>query len=282
VRPGLWTLVGVEIRKARAQKMTFVALLLPALYAFLAGGGMRLLEGAQRVRGRPAAPGNGHLCLATAATQALFFGLLFLIQIAALSIAGEVSSGTMKTLVTRPFRRERIVAAKGLSLLGLLLALVLLVGGAAWLSGRVFYGYAEITDRVFKDYVIHSKGRMDAEALRAFLLALLPMASTALFALLISAVAPGPGAAVGRAFGGFLALLLAKGFSRTLQLYLFSAYAPTLLDTSYFRELKGFAEGLSDAGWPDRTTILAVAVPLGSLAVFWSAAALVFRRKKIL
>jgi len=278
----LATLVGVELRKTRAQKSQLLALFLPAIAAFLTGGGMRLLEGLQRVRKGTASDANGYTCLATAAGLGLFLGLLFLSVSAALSISGEVASGTMKTLATRPFRREGIVSGKALALLLQVAVVVALVAGAAWLSGRVFYGYADITDRQFKTYVFHDRARMDAEALKAFALAILPMGATVLFALLLSTLAPGPGAAVGLALGALFVFELVKGLARSAQQWLFAAYAPAVSDASYFHELKGFAQGLSDAGWSDRVLVLSLAVPAASLVLFWFAAALAFRRRKLL
>ncbi|GIW71201.1 MAG: hypothetical protein KatS3mg102_0743 [Planctomycetota bacterium] len=263
-----------ELRKLRGRALGWAPLGAGALAAALAVGAQGLLGQLAGQRGGAAAAApSGFYVLAQALHWGVLAGTALLVILGGMLLAEERELGTAKAVFSKPLRRVEVVWAKGLALLVLAVLLVLVVaavGGA--LAGWV-YGYGDIVDPAFPDFVYHTAGPelcptdgiswcMPRQSLRAAALMLPPLAALLLVALCISACARQSGVAVGLAF----AALLLGGAAGTL----FDGAAPYLA-TSYLalpvETLREYATGQSTAlwleAWPRGPRLLAETFPRG-------------------
>ena len=87
---------------------------------------------------------------------------LLTIIVGAGSIAGEFSNGTIKLLLSRPFKRWKILLAKYLSVLVFALVGLLSLFVASFLVGGIFYGFSGVNQPflAYTDGVVHEVNMM--------------------------------------------------------------------------------------------------------------------------
>jgi ABC-type transport system involved in multi-copper enzyme maturation permease subunit len=149
---------------------------------------------------------NAWTVMASSARLTHILGMLFVLVIAASSIAEESQLGTLKSVLFRPYRRFEWVFAKALALGILVVIVVALTAGSSALTGAWHFDYTNIVDPRYPDYVKSSVAdmmRSSGLALATLLPATFALAS---FALLVSILVDQAGYAVGTCLGATLSL----------------------------------------------------------------------------
>ena len=141
-------------------------------------------------------------------------------------------------------------------------------------------GYAD--DIAEEGFVLYKADFMTHESVRAVLLVLPALVALSAFGLMVSTLSDHTGIAASGCIGAYIFLEALKGSLANARHYLFNAYMPSLLDDSYFKALRGFADGLSDVAWQPEWFTLGIVTPLVSALLFASVAAWVFGRRDFL
>ncbi|MBI4712240.1 MAG: ABC transporter permease subunit [Planctomycetes bacterium] len=182
-------------------------------------------------------PLNGFTVLSKATINGFAIAALFILIFGSLSLSSETTAGVLKMVLIAPYRRSELFFAKAITikLIALILtALIELIGLAlVW----YLYGFGDIVDPTFKDYV-HLSG---AEAFRytvyTFIIVLLPLVAIGFFGLFLSTLIESAGIAVAIAtlfylFLGYLVVTLFSQPSSFLFNYYLDWYLITLRDIS--------------------------------------------------
>lgn len=143
----IWTLARMTFREAIRRRIVLTGLLLGICFLIIYSIGLHYIMASVRVAGRsieagPAQDTMVHVAQTEGANTLLLAGLYavaFLsIAMAALlaadTLAGEINSGTIQTIVTKPIRRSDVVLGKWLGFAFLLGMYFLLLGGGTVLS----------------------------------------------------------------------------------------------------------------------------------------------------
>jgi ABC-type transport system involved in multi-copper enzyme maturation permease subunit len=267
-----------ELGKAVHTRLTWAILVLPAALAVLS----TLIGDLARQAANAASPGLDSVDTAFAgfalgAQNGLILASVLILFYASMLFANEGSQRTFKTIMLRPHRRGTWVAAK-LTLLWVLAAMVLVtvVASALATAGSV----ADYVAAAEEGYVYYEAAELSREAMWAVVLVVPPLLALAAFGLMISALFDHAGLATGTCLGGYVFLEAIKSSTAGARPYMFNSFLPSLLDTSYFAELREFADGVSTAGWETGYVMYNVATPLVSAALFAAVAAVCFRRRE--
>lgn len=132
---GTWIMAGVTFREAARKKVLWMALAAGVGFLALFGTGMHFQAKAIHLHN---AALRGQI-LNTSLMMGLYAGdlltVLMTILIAADTISGEISSGTIHAIATKPITRLQILTGKWLGFVGMLTAYILfLLGGVAALG----------------------------------------------------------------------------------------------------------------------------------------------------
>ncbi len=151
----IWTLARMTFREAIRRRIVLTGLLLGICFLVIYSIGLHYIMASVRVAGRSLAAGPAqdtmvHVAQTEGANTLLLAGLYavaFLsIAMAALlaadTLAGEINSGTIQTIVTKPIRRSDVVFGKWLGFALLLGLYFLLLGGGTVLSVWLQTSYA--------------------------------------------------------------------------------------------------------------------------------------------
>lgn len=135
--------------------------------------------------------------------QLLFtdLGPVFVINFAAILLAQETGTGTIRSLLSAPVQRWELYAAK--AAVGLLNMMVLSVAGLVFsvTLAKMRYHFGPVGDSLG---VVYSSGMALREFLLGFVLSWIPLGALVAFGLFISTIVRSPGAAVTVATGSFL------------------------------------------------------------------------------
>ncbi len=141
------TIMRLTFREAIRRRIVLAALILGIAFLFLYGLGFHFIL--QEMTQSRAYQFQAERMTAQAYNMLLMAGLYVVnfltIAIAALitadSLAGEIQSGTVQAVVTKPIRRANVVLGKWLGIAGLLLMYILLMGGGVILILFAMAGY---------------------------------------------------------------------------------------------------------------------------------------------
>ncbi|MGE5464787.1 MAG: ABC transporter permease [Syntrophothermus sp.] len=145
----IWTIARMTFQEAVRRRIVLTGLVLGVLFLIIFSIGFRMIYTA--ILSDPASQGNIRAQV-WQAEASNFFLLAGLYAVAFLSVAmgallsadtlaGEISSGTIQTLVTKPLRRSEVVLGKWLGFAGLLGLYSLLMSGGTTLSVYLQAGY---------------------------------------------------------------------------------------------------------------------------------------------
>src|SRR5512140_323342 len=151
MRP-IWILAKLTFREAMRRRIMLAGLLLGISFLVIFTIGFHFILGQVRsaVAASASSPGMVHLADVEVINgfemmglyAATFLSIAMAALLAADTLAGEINSGTIQTIVTKPIRRSDVVLGKWLGFAGLLgLYLVLMAGGIV-LSVFIQTGYA--------------------------------------------------------------------------------------------------------------------------------------------
>jgi Cu-processing system permease protein len=151
----IWTMARMTFREAIRRRIVLTGLLLGCCFLIIFSIGFHFIIGQVRVaaatmpadRGQPSlarvAGTEGANTLLLAGLYAVtFLSIAMAALLAADTLAGEISSGTIQTIVTKPIRRSDIILGKWLGFALLLGLYFLLMGGGTVLSVQIQAGYA--------------------------------------------------------------------------------------------------------------------------------------------
>ena len=125
-------------------------------------------------------------------------GLIFVIVFGAMLIAEETRSGTIRSVLTCPIHRSEFYAAKAaIALLHAVLLSLVVLAVSAGLAG-LRYGFGPVADDLG---VVYGRGEVLENFLLACFLSWVPLAAMAMYALLVSTLIEGSGAAVAVGIG---------------------------------------------------------------------------------
>jgi len=270
-----------ELGKALRARLTWVTLLLPALLTVVSVGiseGVRRTEqlaGGAQIEGIQSA----FAPFSRGASNGFVLGGILLLFYSSMIVANEGSLRTFKITLIRPHARLELLGAKLSLLLLLSLALVAAVISSGLLAAAALADYVDIAEEGF---VLYKADFMTHESVRAVLLLLPALVALSAFGLMVSTLSDHTGIAASGCIGAYIFLEALKGSLANARHYLFNAHMPSLLDDSYFKALRGFADGLSDVAWQPEWFMLGIVTPLVSALVFASVAAWVFGRRDFL
>lgn len=269
-----------ELGKALRSRLTWVTLLLPALLTVVSVWISELVRRAEQLTGGEIEGIQSAFApFSRGSSNGFVLGGILLLFYSSMSVANEGSLRTFKVALLRPQTRLEFLGAKLALLLLLALALVGAVIGSGLLAGAVAADYVDIAEEGF---VLYTADFMTQESLRAVLLVLPALLALATFGLMVSTFSDHTGIATSACIGAYIFLEALKGTLANARHYLFNAYMPSLLDDSYFKALRGFADGLSDVAWEPQWFVLGIATPLVSALLFACVAAWVFGRRDFL
>ncbi|MEK7404739.1 MAG: ABC transporter permease [Acidobacteriota bacterium] len=145
---GVWVITGLTFREAARRKILLAALLLGLAFLGLYGLGLHLSI-AESPLGR--APGRENVLLRRQIMNVLlslglyavnWLTVMMTVLTSVDTLAGEISSGTIQAVVTKPIRRWEVVLGKFIGFAGMLTLYLLLMAGGVVLEVRVLGGYA--------------------------------------------------------------------------------------------------------------------------------------------
>jgi ABC-2 type transport system permease protein len=244
-------------------------------------------------------PVSGFTILAQALLNGFKIGAILILIFSSLTVAGEMTAGTMKMVLIRPYRRSEWLCARILVLCALILITVLVIELLGTAIAWQLYGFKDVTDPLIQDYVHLQKAVMLRYMLYSFVLVFIPLLTIAFLGLLVSTVVREVGSAVALAILIYLALeYLLGGFFDNLAPYSFTYYLDWYLATwrdlsqGILGDINRFQAIDKLIGWGvtvDNSTELSlipflksIFIPLGYSCLFGISSWLLFRRKDIL
>jgi Cu-processing system permease protein len=137
------TITWLTFHEARRRKMVLAALAMGGLFLLLYGLGVSLITRNMQEEGGSAAVlrFNYNLLLIAGLYVVHFLTVMLAIFASVDTIAGEIATHTIQTLVTKPVRRWQIVLGKWLGYAGMLLLYLGLLGGGIFLIMYLLVGY---------------------------------------------------------------------------------------------------------------------------------------------
>lgn len=144
----IFTITKLTFREAFRRKIVISALLLGIAFLVIYGLGVHFIQAdfatrATRLRSPETIRNQAFNILVLAGMYVVnFLGIATAALATSDSLAGEIQSGTIQAVVTKPIRRGEVVLGKWLGTAGLLLMYMLLMGGGTLLSMRLITGYS--------------------------------------------------------------------------------------------------------------------------------------------
>lgn len=276
----LFAVVRFEAGKAIRARITWVTLLLPSVVAALSVWADSVTRRVQSAIGDDAqlVP-SAYLSFTKGAGSGLVLGGIMLLLYSSMIMANEGHWRTFKVIMLRPHRRWIWIVGKYKVLCWIGFSMAALVALTAFGAGAIVGDYTDIAE---EGYVIFEARFLATETLKAFALVAPPLLALAAFGLMFSTFTDHTGIAASATLGAYIVLETAKEGMRDSRNYLFNTFMPSLLDTSYFKEVKGFADGMSDSGWDAAVFKYNIATPLVAALIFFLIASIVFQRRNFL
>src|SRR5215212_9990413 len=137
------TITWLTFHEARRRRMVLAALVMGGLFLLLYGLGVALIDkNLQEEQNSAIQMRFSHSLLMIAGLYLVHFLTVMLAIFASVdTIAGEIASHTIQTLVTKPVRRWQIVLGKWLGYAAMLLLYLGLLGGGIFLATYLLVGY---------------------------------------------------------------------------------------------------------------------------------------------
>jgi ABC-type transport system involved in multi-copper enzyme maturation permease subunit len=143
---GVLTIARLSLLEARRTRMTLAALICGLLFLLAYGLATYFLVGAESfATARPLALKNAQLEILTLVGLyvANFLTLAVAVMLPVDSISGEIESGVMETIASKPVSRSAIVLGKWLAFTGLTAVYLLIVAGGVVLLIRILTGFMQ-------------------------------------------------------------------------------------------------------------------------------------------
>jgi ABC-type transport system involved in multi-copper enzyme maturation permease subunit len=145
----IWVLARLTFREASRRRIVLTGLVLGILFLLFFSIGFRMIsnevanDGLTRpdVMARVMQNEMSSFMLNAGLYAVAFLSVAMGALLSADALAGEISSGTIQTIVTKPIRRSDVVLGKWLGFAGLLALYVLLMAGGAVLIAFLMSGY---------------------------------------------------------------------------------------------------------------------------------------------
>ncbi|MDZ4860607.1 MAG: ABC transporter permease [Candidatus Hydrogenedentes bacterium] len=213
---------------------------------------------------------NPFIFVGVATSTALnLLGLFILISYCAGLVSSEISSGTIRLILTRPLFRHEFVLAKLLA--GATYAFTL-SAAAAITSWTVALVFGNISGVEYGGEVVHTSGSMVRVYALGFLIALAPQFAFVAYAVMVSTYVRNTGAAVITAIGTWIVVDAVK-YPLGIAKYLFGSYVDTPWEV-----FRSQAEGLTVA-WISEKTYWCLGTSAVAAAVFGAVALIGLRRR---
>lgn len=221
---------------------------------------------------------RGYGALVGGLSAGLTVASIVLLAVAAHSIASERERGLVRHLLVRRVSRSGYVAAKYVFLLLLSFAVVAIVGlGASGAAAAVY----ELGPVVEDGYEIIGVAEMQSEITRGVALALAPLPAALALGLFLSLAARSTTMAVSVALALALGFDLLKGSLGEISRYVYAFHQPSLIDTSWLKEVGQLVRGFSDVFVEDEVLFLNAVVPWPAALLFFVAALLLGSRREM-
>lgn len=285
----VWRMTTVELAKLSRQWFVWVCLGAAVLLAFL---GVYVASSA--IEGYWRRTGFDYLAQGVAAAYLLL--PMMLVVLGSRSVSAEASSGTLRTVLTRPLTRAEFVLAKiaALVVLTLVFYLVTLLAAEAcawWRADRFRALYPTYPGGGGREIASQTPSRtvpdLAAHTAKNLSLLYLPLLSAAILGLFVSVLFNNEGVSVSVSAIVYLPYGMCAGFHPEY----FKAMAPTRAakwlpqywSVEPLYKLKQFVEGYSHGFlWDPSDVLRAVWVPLLFIVVLAAASVAVFARRDIL
>lgn len=141
----IWIIAQLTLREAARRKILWAAFILGLAFLILYGVGVYFIqrELAQNPPGPAAATREIYSFLTMAGLYVVNFLVVMMTVLTSVdTLAGEIASGTMQAIATKPLRRFEIVLGKWLGFAAMLALYVALMGGGVAAVTRALTGYA--------------------------------------------------------------------------------------------------------------------------------------------
>lgn len=198
--------------------------------------------------------------------------------VAAHSFASDRDSGVLRHLSIRQSSRTAILLAKTVALhVKALIACVVLFFLTLGLCA-LFWDFSAVIE---DGYELISRDEIELEIQTGLTLALLPLPACLCLGILFSVLANSALQAVAMGLGATLFLDVFKNFLGNSAHYLYTSFQPSLLDTSYLKEVSQIARGFSDILIDERIMQLNYWMPIPQALVFVVVAFLFVKKKSL-
>lgn len=285
----VWRMTTVELAKLSRQWFVWVCLGVAVVLALL--GVLltpRTLEGFWR------RTGFDYLAQGVAASYLLL--PMMLVVLGSRSVSSEASSGTLRTVLTRPLTRAEFLFAKILSLVVLTLVFylvtVLAAEACAWCRADrfrpLFQTYPAGEGReVPSQTPFRTIPDLAAHTVKNLSLLYLPLLSAAILGLFVSILFDNEGVSVSISAIIYLPYAMCAGFHpeyfKGMAATRVAKWLPQYWSVEPLYKLRQFVEGYSHGFlWNDADLYRAIWVPLLSIVIFATASVVVFARRDIL
>jgi ABC-type transport system involved in multi-copper enzyme maturation permease subunit len=146
MKSSAWTIARLTFREASRRWILWVALLLGALFLVIYGIGFNEIQkDLTRQAGNQAILEFNEVynfMLMAGLYAVNFLAIMMAVLTSVDTLSGEIASGTIHTLVSKPLQRWEIVIGKWIGFAGMLLLYLLLMGGGVLLTAYLLTGYA--------------------------------------------------------------------------------------------------------------------------------------------
>jgi ABC-2 type transport system permease protein len=143
---GVWIMAGVTFREAARKKMLWMALAAGGAFLILFGTGLHFQ--AKDFAAHGMSPVLRREISFTMATMGLYavdlLAVLMTILTSIDTLSGEIASGTIQAIVTKPIPRWQVLLGKWFGFCGMLTAYIVIMGGGV---NAVTYALADVTAR---------------------------------------------------------------------------------------------------------------------------------------
>jgi ABC-2 type transport system permease protein len=278
----MWTLLQIELFKVFRRSRTYIsfaaiaAIVLLIQLAFYIDGKAYIGFMLQSLNDTFAVEGNilnGYLICFIVLQTLLIHVPLLIALVAGDMIAGEANMGTLRLLVSKPVSRTNLVITKFIASLCYTLVLLLWMALLSLVVSVMVFGVSDLI--IFKSEMITILEKNDIlwRYFAAFGFAAIAMTTVAALALLLSVFAEN---SIGPIITT-MSIIIVLTILTTMDLPLFNSLRPFIF-TSHMLGWKGFF----DDPVPYHSVLRSAVILLLHIALFVSAAVIVFRKKDIL
>ncbi len=202
---------------------------------------------------------------------------LLLVSMAAYSLASERDNGAIRHVLIRRCSRSSVILAKLLNLHLMAALSVILLFLCSYFLNASLWGFEPVVEDGFE---LISESEITAEIRLGLLLAIAPIPAAIAFGLLVSVSSQTATSAVASALGITLAFDVFKAMLGDYASYIYASFQPSLLDSSYLRDVSRLVRGYSDVLIEPEVIQLNSWVPLPALLLFVIASLVIVQRRQ--